>query len=183
MRDFYLCHNPFGKMPPGRVAYIYHPDNPRVFVSVIEIDYSQRLIDFNFKGCNVMFQYHRADGKRRLFLMIVMQGGARNTAATLALLKDAAGWYCTCLNKEDVITYGKNGGWSLMHPYNKDKAPNLDVLHIQATDQYLMSYGNGTFCVDGLDSLYTTIDFLYKDVDDIIHKNENTQEEGAINFA
>jgi hypothetical protein len=70
-----------------------------------------------------------------------------------------------------------------MHPYNKDKAPNLDVLHIQATDQYLMSYGNGTFCVDGLDSLYTTIDFLYKDVDDIIHKNEDTQEEGAINFA
>jgi hypothetical protein len=130
-----------------------------------------------------MFQYHRADGKRRLFLMIVMQGGARNTAATLALLKDAAGWYCTCLNKEDVITFGKNGGWSLMHPYNKDKAPNLDVLHIQVTDQYLMSYGNGTFCVDGLDSLYTTIDFLYKDVDDIIHKNEDTQEEGAINFA
>jgi hypothetical protein len=73
------------------------------------------------------------------------------------LLKDAAGWYCTCLNKEDIVTYGKNGGWLLMHPYNKDKAPNLDVLHIQATDQYLMSYSNGTFCVDGLDSLYVSL--------------------------
>ena len=177
MRDFYLCHNPLGKIPAGRVAYIYHPDTPRIFSSVIEIDPSKELLDFNFKGCNVIFEYDRPDGKRRLFLMIVMQGGARNMDTTITLLREAAGWYCTCLNKEELTTYGKPGSWSLMRPYNKDQAPNLEVLHIHSTNQYLISYGAGTFCTEGIKELHIIIDLLYKDEDG------NVVEQGDINYA
>ena len=45
MRDFYLCHNPFGKMPPGRVAYIYHPDNPLLTEHNIVTERSSKLCE------------------------------------------------------------------------------------------------------------------------------------------
>ena len=114
-------------MPPGRVAYIYHADSPRVFVSVIEIDLTKPLEDMSFKGCNILFGYNPGDGSRRVFLMIVMQGGARDVDTTLALLEEAAGWYCSCLNKDDAARFGKAGTWTLMPPYDKIKAPNLVV--------------------------------------------------------
>jgi hypothetical protein len=163
MPNFFLCHNPLSKMPPGRVAYIYHADSPRIFVSVIEIEFGKPLNDLNFKGCNILFGYNPGDGSQRLFLMIVMQGGARDIDTTISTLQEAAGWFCSCLNKEDVARFGKAGTWTLMAPYDKIKAPNLVVVHLEATDQFLMSYGNGTFLAQGLDHFYKMIDLLYKD--------------------
>jgi hypothetical protein len=109
--------------------------------------------------------------------MIVMQGGARSIDTTISLLREVAGWYCTCLDKEDSITYGKAGSWSLMRPFNKEQAPNLEVLHIRSSDQYLISYGNGTFCAEGMAHLNKIIDLLYSEEDGAI------AEEGDLNYA
>jgi hypothetical protein len=174
MRDFLLCHNPLARMPAGRVAYIYHPDNPRIFASIIEIDYKTKVTDFNFKGYNVLFEYDRGDGLRRIFVIMTIHGGDRNLDKTITVLKEAAGWYSTCLNKEDINTYGK-GAWSLMHPYNSKEAPGLDVLHLRAVDQYVISYGTGTFCVDGEEEMHRLVTLMYK-------KDGKEIEEGLLNY-
>jgi len=176
MRDFFLCHNPLRRMPAGRVAYIYHPDSPRIFASVIEIDYTRRLTDSNLKGYNVLFGYFRGDGKRRIFVLMCMQGGDRNIDKTIALLQDAAGWYCTCLNKEDEATYGK-GSWMLMQPFNTKDAPGLTALRLKAVDQYVISTQGSLLCTDGEKEFYQLIDLLYKKEDG------REVEEGDINYA
>lgn len=174
MRDFFLCHNPLAQMPAGRVAYIYHPDNPRIFASVIEIDSTRRVTDSNIKGYNVMFLYFRGDEKRRIFVLMCMQGGDRNRDKTITLLQEAAGWYCTCLNKADEAMYGK-GSWTLLEPYNPQEAPGLTVVRLEAVDQYVISTQGSLLYVDGEEGLYQLIDLLYKKEDGKL------VEEGAVN--
>ncbi len=162
--DFLLCNNPLVKMPAGRVAYVYHPGSPRIFFSIIEIDYQKEVTDFNYKGNNIVFAYLRGDGLRRLFVLMSIHGGERDTDKSLTVLKQAAAWYCTCLSREDAPVYGKSR-WNLLDPYNEQQAPRLFVLQLTATDQCLVSYGTGIFCAPDIVQASSLINALYKDYD------------------
>jgi len=160
--DFLLCNNPLAKMPAGRVAYVYHPVSPRIFFSIIEIDYKNQLTDFYYKGNNVIFSYTRKDGLRRLFVLMSIHGGERDTDKSLAVLRQAAAWYSKCLNKEDGSKFGESS-YSLLQPYNEKQAPRLFVLQLKATGQCLVSYGTGIFCGDDATEAKGFINALYKD--------------------
>jgi hypothetical protein len=162
--DFLLCNNPLAKMPAGRVAYLYHPGSPRIFASIIEIDYKKEVVDFNYKGNNVVFGYHRKDGIRRVFVLMTIHGGERDIDKSLAVLNRAAAWYCTCLIKEDIPVYGE-GTWNLLQSYNVEQAPRLHVLQMKDTDQFLVSYGTGIFCTPDIKEVTGFINALYKDYD------------------
>ena len=162
--DFLLCNNPLAKMPAGRVAYVYHPVSPRIFASVIEIDYKKEVIDFNYRGNNVVFGYTRKDGLRRVFVLMTIHGGERDTDKALFVLNQAAAWFCTCLSKEDMHVYGEST-WSPIQPYNVQQAPRIFVLQLKSTDQFLVSYGTGIFCTPHLEEVTGFINALYKDYD------------------
>ena len=160
--DFLLCNNPLAKMPAGRVAYIYHPTSPRIFASVIEIDYKKEVIDFNYKGNNLIFGYTRKDGLRRVFVLMTIHGGERDTDKALSILNRAAAWYCTCLSKDDLPVYGQSS-WSPIQSYNAHQAPRIAVLQLKATEQFLVSYGTGIFCTPHIEEVTGFINALYKD--------------------
>jgi hypothetical protein len=164
--DFLLCKNPLLSMPAGRVAYVYHPGSPRIFFSIIEIDYKKEVTDFNYKGNNIVFAYNRKDGHRRLFVLMSIHGGERDIDKSLTVLRRAASWYCTCLNKEDRPVYGEST-WDLLQPYNAQQAPRLFVLQLKATEQCLISYGTGIFCAPDIIKASDFINVLYKDYDNI----------------
>jgi hypothetical protein len=160
--DFLLCNNPLAKMPAGRVAYVYHPGSPRIFASVIEIDYKKEVIDFNYRGNNVVFGYTRKDGLRRIFVLMTIHGGERDTDKALAVLNQAAAWFCTCLNKEDMRVYGESS-WSPIQPYDAQQAPRISVLQLKSTDQFLVSYGTAIFCTPHIEEVTAFINALHKD--------------------
>ena len=79
---------------------------------------------------------------------MTIHGGERDTKKVLTILNQAAAWFCTCLNKDDMPVYVQSS-WSPIQPYNAHQALRIAVLQSKATDQFLVSYGNRYF-------LYTT---------------------------
>lgn len=176
MRNFFLCHNPLKRMPAGWGTYIYHADRPQIFAAVIEFDSTQRLAELNLQGYNLLFSYTRGDGRQRIFALICVQGAVQDVAKMRALLRDAAGWYCTCLSQQDIARYDK-GSWAVLHPYNASEAPGLTVLCIKASQQYVISIQKSLFSVTGETELFESIDSLYKKEDGSL------VETGDINYA
>lgn len=166
MNSFMLCHDPLGRIPEGRLGYIYHYKSPKFLATIIEIDYSKALSPSIFeRGQNILFSYYPGEGLERIFDIMVVDGGGgdRNFKKIQYLLTKAAEWYASCLNQEDMMkAFGKQSTWSPMRDYSP-LTPDLQVLHIQAFDQYLLSLGNMLALVNKREDLQKIIDMYAKD--------------------
>jgi hypothetical protein len=142
MKAFYLCDDPLGIKPDGMIGYVYTPDRPRFFATLLKLDPSQPMPSMNYAGCNVMFRFEPGDGTKEFYLLGTVQNIDKASVDTLTdALSECAEWYATCLNQESHERTGKNGGWVLLSDYNEHI--NAQLLCFERSGTYLLGYANG----------------------------------------
>jgi hypothetical protein len=143
MKAFYLCDDPIGIKPEGMVAFVYTPDKPRFFASLIKLDPAEPMPEMDYSSCSILFKHMDGDDKLHYYILATVQNidKAANSQLTAAL-KEGAEWYAICLLNIEYKATGKRGGWRLLTEYN-EQLKDVQLLQFKATDTYLLSYHNG----------------------------------------
>jgi hypothetical protein len=143
MKAFYLCHDPIGIMPEGMVGFVYTPDKPRFFASLLTLDHSRSMPEMDYAGCNTMFRYENTLGEMQYYILITVQNiDKASPAALTAALEQCAEWYSICLTHMEAKATGKAGGWNLLAPYN-ERLKDVQLLQFNASGTYLLGYHDG----------------------------------------
>ena len=143
MKPFYLCDDPLGIRPEGMVGFVYTPDRPRFFATLLKLDPGRPMPAMNYAGCNVMFRFEPGDGTREFYLLGTVQNIDKVSDNKLTdALKECAQWYATCINQESYKRTGRNGGWTLLSEYN-EQIKNVQLLCFEQSDTYLLGYTDG----------------------------------------
>ncbi len=153
MNAFYLCHDPIGIMPEGMIAFVFTPDKPRFFATLIQLDTQKSVQDMDYAGCNVLFRYYTVSKEMQFYMLLLTSGGNIDKAQHAKLngaLHEAANWYCTCLAHKEKKELGANGGWDVLKPYN-DVLTDVQLLQFKATNDFLLSYHDGIIRVGSLE--------------------------------
>lgn len=146
MKEFFFCSNPLVTFKAG-TGYFFHSVKPRYHAAFFTIDATKDFNHINYPGRNVFVVYSRGDGELILFLLLVLQNIDRATTKLDASLSEAAAWFVTCQNLEDEKRFGKKGSYHFPTEYNV-LTPGLSILHLEASNKYLVSYEGGVKSFD-----------------------------------
>lgn len=173
MTHFYLCTNPLYQLPEGVISYMYSDKKPRFFATIHSISKGEDFKPVYLKGSHIIFRYIRGDGKHQLFIICLIRHLDRAATSLTLSLRQAAGWYCSCMASRDAPEYGKCS-WSLLADFNV-LTPGLQVIHYEQADRYVLSFPTG---------VYTFADHQSMDefLSEVLEYNDRQLESGNTNI-